>query len=248
MSKALRRTFVAATSLLALLAGASPALPAQGTFLAPIAEHHHDSSLMYGTSSNWSGYAATGGKFTSVSAEWTQPEVVCTSTNTWSAFWVGLDGDGSETVEQIGTEADCSRGRPVYSSWYEMYPAYPTNFLSTVHAGDHFTASVTTNGSGTFTLTLRNTTRGWSHSVAKTLKNAALASAEVIAEAPSSSTGVLPLADFGTVGFTNAKVNGKSLGASNPSVIDMATKDGVTKATTSGITDGTAFSVTWKHS
>ncbi|MFD7453898.1 G1 family glutamic endopeptidase [Kitasatospora sp. NPDC059827] len=248
MSKALRRTFVATTSLLALLCSASPALPAQGAFLAPIAEHHHDSSLMYGTSSNWSGYAATGGKFTSVSAEWVQPTVTCTDTTSYSAFWIGLDGDGSKTVEQIGTEADCSRGTPVYGSWYEMYPAYPAYFNNAVRPGDHFTASVTTTGNGVFNLTLRNVTRNWSRSIAKSLKTATLASAEVIAEAPSSASGVLPLADFGTVGFTNAKVNGKNLGASNPSVIDMATKGGVTKATTSEITDGTNFSVTWHHS
>ncbi|MEU4118524.1 G1 family glutamic endopeptidase [Kitasatospora sp. NPDC028055] len=248
MPKARRHALFTTTSLLALLFSAAPALPAQAAVRGPIADHHHDSALRYGTSSNWSGYAATGGKFTSVSAEWIQPAVSCTSTNTWSAFWVGLDGDGSETVEQIGTEADCSRGKPVYSSWYEMYPAYPTNFGNAVRPGDHFTASVTTNGSGSFTLTLRNTTLGWSHSIAKTLKSATLASAEVIAEAPSSLTGVLPLADFGTIGFTNARVNGKNLDASNPSVIDMATKDGVTKATTSGINTGTDFSVTWHHS
>ncbi|MEV7603375.1 G1 family glutamic endopeptidase [Kitasatospora sp. NPDC089797] len=242
-------TLATTTALLALLSSGSPAahVHAPTPVLAPIAEHHHDSSLMYGTSSNWSGYAATGGKFTSVSAEWDQPAVTCTDTNTYSAFWVGLDGDGSKSVEQIGTEADCSRGTPYYSSWYEMYPAYPTNFRNPVSPGDHFVASVSTNGNGSFTLTIHNTTAGWSHSVAKTLKNAALASAEVIAEAPSTTSGVLPLADFGTVGFTNASVNGKALSDSNPSVIDMATSK-VTKATTSEITDGADFSVTWHHS
>ncbi len=57
------------------------------------------------TSANWSGYDATGGPFTSVTATWTQPRIRYAGvTSTDVAFWVGLDGDGSDTVEQIGTE------------------------------------------------------------------------------------------------------------------------------------------------
>ena len=33
------------------------------------------------TSSNWSGYAVTGGRYTRVSASWTQPSVNCSVTN-----------------------------------------------------------------------------------------------------------------------------------------------------------------------
>ncbi|MFD8708353.1 G1 family glutamic endopeptidase [Kitasatospora sp. NPDC059648] len=245
MPKARRHALVAATALLALLGSASPA-PATAAVLAPIAAHHHGDGLLHGTSSNWGGYVATGGKFTSVSADWIQPAVTCTDSDTRSAFWVGLDGDGSNTVEQIGTEADCSSGSPVYSAWYEMFPSYPTDLRDPVEPGDHLTASVTTDGSGTFTLALTDSTRGWSRSVRKTLKNAARASAEVIVEAPSSLFGVLPLAAFHTVGFTDATVNGQSLGAAKASSIDMA-EGGVTKATTTALAGGTDFSVNWQH-
>ncbi|WP_033355232.1 G1 family glutamic endopeptidase [Kitasatospora aureofaciens] len=251
MPKVRRHALVAAVSLLALLGSAPPALPAAlpvaAPVLAPITAHHHGNGVLHGTSSNWSGYAATGGKFTSVKASWVQPAVSCTSADAWSAFWVGLDGDGSKTVEQIGTEADCSSGSPVYSSWYEMYPSYPVNLRNSVQPGDHFTASVTTDGAGSFTLTLTNATAGWTRSVNKTLQDATLASAEVIAEAPSSLFSVLPLADFGTVDFTGADVNGQNLGASNASSIDMV-EGGVTRTTTSELGNGTDFSVTWHHS
>src|SRR5438105_2174985 len=70
--------------------------------------------VLHSTSGNWSGYAATGGGFTSVSASWVQPAVSCTSKTTYSSFWVGIDGDGSNSVEQTGSEADCSGGRAVY--------------------------------------------------------------------------------------------------------------------------------------
>ncbi|MGA5823160.1 G1 family glutamic endopeptidase [Kitasatospora sp. NPDC094028] len=247
MSAARRHTIAVSTALLTVLGTAAPtvAVTAPTLVQAPLA--HHGGGLLHSSSGNWAGYAATGARFTSVSASWVQPAVSCSGGNTWSSFWVGLDGDGSNSVEQTGTEADCSNGSPVYSAWYEMYPQYPSNFSSTVRPGDHFTASVTTNGSGSFTLTLSDTTAGWSHTVNKSLKSAALASAEVIAEAPSSSSGVLPLSNFGSVSFSGATVNGRSLGGFNPDNITMAS-GGTTKATTSGLSGGSAFSVTWKHS
>src|SRR5689334_20699819 len=118
--------------------------------------------LTNSTSSNWSGYAVTGGRFTTVSASWTQPSVNCSVTPTgWSSFWIGLDGDTTNTVEQTGTEADCSSGRAVYSAWYEMYPKYPKNYAVPISPGDHFTATVTSGSRGSFTLTLSDTTKGW---------------------------------------------------------------------------------------
>jgi hypothetical protein len=128
-----------------------------------------------------------------------------------------------------------------------MYPKYPVNYRDTVHAGDQFTASVTTDGRGGFTLVLSDTTRGWSHTATARLKSAKLGSAEVIAEAPSSSGGVLPLADFGTVGFSGATANGTSF--SNLSGLDKINmvSGSTTKASTSNISGGN-FSVTWQHS
>ncbi len=78
------------------------------------------------TSSNWSGYDdSTDGPFTTVTATWVQPRVRTTgATFSDAAFWVGLDGDNSDTVEQIGTEG-YSEGVAGYDAWYEMYPLYP---------------------------------------------------------------------------------------------------------------------------
>ena len=75
------------------------------------------------TSYNWSGYDdSTEGPFATVTATWVQPRVHTTgATFTDAAFWVGLDGDNSDTVEQIGTEG-YSEGVAGYDAWYEMYP------------------------------------------------------------------------------------------------------------------------------
>jgi hypothetical protein len=201
------------------------------------------------TSTNWSGYDTTGGPFTSVSASWVQPAVSCAANQkkaSYASFWVGLDGDGSNTVEQTGTDSDCVRGQAVYYGWYEMYPAAPSNFTDTVLPGDTISASVTTNGSGAFTLTLSDQTQGWTQVINKSLSSAKLFSAEVIAEAPSSGK-VLPLADFGTVNFSSSVVDGTAIGSLNPDEITMASGSTV-KAQPGSLTSGEDFAVTWEHS
>lgn len=199
-------------------------------------------------SQNWSGYAAHARSYKKISASWVQPTAHCTASRTFSSFWVGLDGYNSNSVEQTGSEADCSSGHAKYSGWYEMYPAFPVNFSNPVHPGDHFTGSVTFTGSGHYTLVLKDITRGWSHTVHKTRTGAQHSSAEVIAEAPSSSGGVLPLTNFGTAHFSNAKVNGVAMGRANPIKIIMVNGSGRAKVSVSALASGTAFSVKWLHS
>jgi hypothetical protein len=214
----------------------------------PSMRHARIHRISNSTSTNWSGYAVTGSRFTSVSASWKQPTATCSGGTAYSSFWVGLDGDTSNTVEQTGTDADCSGATPRYYAWYEMYPKFPVNLSQTVRPGDTMTATVTTDGRGTFTLTISDITRGWTNTKSARLKSAKLASAEVIAEAPSSSGGVLPLANFGTVSFTGAKANGSLLTSSTPHIDPITMASGSTiKAQPSSISNG-AFSVTWKHS
>jgi len=180
-------------------------------------------------STNWSGYAATTGTYTSVSASWTQPAGTCRSGDQYAAFWVGLDGYSSSTVEQTGSEVDCAGRTPHYYGWYEMYPGASSDYSNPVSAGDHFTASVTYTGSNNFQLVLSDTTKGWTQTQNQTLAGAARSSAEVIAEAPCCTArgGILPLTNFGTVNFTGAKAGtaantaGASLATYNPVEITM---------------------------
>jgi hypothetical protein len=209
--------------------------------------HSPDHKITNSTSTNWSGYAVTGGRYTQVSSSWTVPAVTCSGT-AYSSFWVGLDGDTSSTVEQTGTDSDCSGSTPQYYAWYEMYPKFPVNLSQPVAPGDTMTASVTTDGRGGFTLTISDTKKGWTNTTTARLKSAKLASAEVIAEAPSGSGGVLPLANFGTVKFTNSKANGVLLDSSTPGIDPITMKSGsTTKAQPSSISAG-SFSDTWNHS
>jgi Peptidase A4 family len=199
------------------------------------------------TSQNWAGYAAAGqpGTFTSVSASWTQPAVTCTAQRTFSSYWAGLDGDGTQTVEQTGTEADCNNGAATYQGWFEMFPNAPFFYNNAVAPGDAMSASVVANGGGAFTLTLSDQTQGWTQTTDQTSATAQLGSAEIIAEAPSDANSVLPLSNFGTVNFSNAAVDTAPLGNANVAGLTMVSAGGVTEATPSAITNGSAFSVTW---
>ena len=203
-------------------------------------------SLVY--SENWAGYDATGGGFTSVTASWTQPAVQAdSSSESDAAFWVGLDGDGSNSVEQIGTEGYSQGGSVGYDAWYEMYPADMRIIGNvTVSPGDLITASVTSDGSGDFSLTLTDATTGQSFTTDEYSASAQGYSAEVIAEAPSdsSSGNLIPLADFGTVDFTGCAFNAQPISAFDWNRIDMATDDGGTIASASALGgDGASFSV-----
>ncbi len=214
---------------------------------------------------NWAVYAVTAaaGSVSDVKGSWVVPAIqgTCPSTNQYSSFWVGIDGFNSNTVEQTGTDSDCRGGAPAYYAWYEFYP-HPSKVISglAVHPGDVMSAEVLYSG-GRFTVTIKDVTTGASSQASAKVNGAQRSSAEWIAEAPSSSGGILPLADFGTVSFgvdttgvastCTATIAGATgaIGAFGSSVqsITMVTSTGAVKASPSSLsTDGTSFSVSWK--
>jgi hypothetical protein len=202
------------------------------------------------TSSNWAGFDdSTDGPFTSVTGTWTQPRVRTTgSTFTDAAFWVGLDGDNSDTVEQIGTEG-YSEGVAGYDAWYEMYPLYPVTIDMSIHPGDVLTGTVTWAAPAAFTLTLVNHTTGKSYTTGQAMSiPPQLASAEAIAEAPtdSSSGDVVPATDFGIVSFTDCSFDSQPIGAYDWNQINMTSdsSDALVARTSALGADGASFSVT----
>jgi Peptidase A4 family len=162
--------------------------------------------------SNWGGYAASGstGEFKTITGNWTEPVTKCTAKHDLAAPWLGLDGYGTSTVEQTGVQVACNTGKPVYSGWYEMYPASPKYFGNPVSAGDKFHASVTASGHS-YTLVLQDLTKHWTKKIHKSLASAKNASAEAVIEAP----GGYPNFPNG-VKFTNVKVNGHPLSFYHP--------------------------------
>jgi hypothetical protein len=162
-------------------------------------------------SRNWSGYIARDAgsqSFSKVSGSWTQPSV-SSSTEGYSAFWVGLGGasEQSQSLEQVGTAADTVNGQTNYYAWYELVPDSETKLNLAVHPGDQMSGSVTVNGTNV-TVSMSNKTSGQSVTKTLTMSDPDTSSAEWIAEAPSAQSPsgnlqTLPLANFGQVTFTN---------------------------------------------
>ncbi|MBV6702039.1 G1 family glutamic endopeptidase [Kitasatospora aureofaciens] len=215
------RLVLAAVLALPAAAVAAPAAtaapPAQGTVHGYGTAHgyghgHRDAHRYDG--GVWGGYVAQGSGFQSISGSWTMPTVQCNTSNDLFAPWVGIDGYGSQTVEQTGVQVDCSSGSPVYSAWYEMYPAPPQYFSDPVDAGDSFTASVVNDGGSGYTLQITDTTKGWTESTRQQL-NGQNVSAEAVIESPTQS-----YPSFSRLDFSGVTVNGQVFDAYAPQAIN----------------------------
>ena len=200
------------------------------------------------TSSNWAGYVVSHGRFTSVSASWVVPAVKGgTQPTEVAAVWVGIDGRGTRNLEQIGTLSAELGGSPAYEVWFEVVPKAPVYVRMALSPGDSVTASVTTNGNGNFTLFIRNNTTHAAYSTLQPSPGAELVTAEVVAEAPATASGPTPLPNFGTLTFSNARVNGHPIGTFTWDRLSMSS-DTTRQAVTSPLArDAATFSVTWKH-
>ena len=241
------------------------------TALVHYLRHHHPQVMLVHTGAhavknvtaatayNWSGYADTSGThqaFTKVSGSWTTPSVTCSAEDQITSNWVGLDGFNSNTVEQLGTISWCFQGKPVYFTWYEMYPAGTTEVGTTVQPGDKIAASVTRTGTS-YALKLTDSTHtGNNISVTKTCALATCldTSAEWISERPSFSIGIVPQAHYNAFKITNgaqtssgkAGTIGSGPGVNSITMIDATSSYNLN--TVSTLTGGNSFSTTWKNS
>jgi hypothetical protein len=211
-----------------------------------------------GTSANWAGYEikTAKGAVTDVRARWQVPQIaaLCPSSATrMSSFWVGIDGANSPTVEQIGTDTDCSGGSPSYYAWYEFYPAASNTISLTISPTDRMYADVHYYSSTkTFGLTITDITTGKGFSTSGTVTNAKRSSAEWIAEAPALGTTIQSLTNFGWVTFryASATISGHThsiSGFSNIAVTMWNLPGTKVMASVGGLSfGGTTFQVTWK--
>jgi len=149
--------------LLMLLAAFSPALAISSLITAPgmsTANINGSTAESY----NWGGYAVEASSVTSASGSWIVPAITPISgasptTTYYSAFWVGIDGFTSSTVEQTGILSETTAGVTTHFAWYEFYPAGMYEIVTatststgqstpaTVTPGDTMTATVTYVGS-----------------------------------------------------------------------------------------------------
>jgi hypothetical protein len=208
-------------------------------------------------SGNWSGYAdySASTKYSKLAGKWTEPTGKCGgSTTSLAAFWVGIDGFKSDSVEQDGTLIECVSGTPHYYTWWEMYPKNAIQVVgSSIKPGDKIAASVAKSGT-TYTLKLTDsTTAGNSFTKKETCSATSCvdSSAEWIAEAPSGSSGVYPLTNYGTWSLSGATVTGGSKSGTIKSFPDyeitMESSTGAVESQPGPLNSaGNAFKTTWK--
>jgi hypothetical protein len=102
---------------------------------------------------NWSGleaHSTTKHKYSAVTATWYVPLITFGDSSgnpTYSAFWVGLDGDGTKDLVQAGTEQDAQEFFGIlftnYYAWSELLPNQPTEQgVFGVNAGDEIEVEV----------------------------------------------------------------------------------------------------------
>jgi len=219
--------------------------PGAGT--APSVTRPGPAASVTSSSSNWSGYAASGGTFTSVTATWTVPTVTATSSGA-DATWVGIGGLTSNDLIQAGTQAMVDgSGTVEYSSWIEMLPQSSRNVPLTVSAGDSVTVTIAQQTGSDWLITIKNNTTKGTYSVTVQYSSSN-SSAEWVQEAPSVGRGLVSLDQFGTVQFSGASAvrDGKtmSLSALGAKAITMINGLGQAIAQPSTIaTDGSSFTV-----
>jgi hypothetical protein len=200
------------------------------------------------TSSNWSGYVANGGTYTSVTGTWVVPQVGATTTGA-DATWVGIGGVTGTDLIQAGTQATVTGdGSVTYSAWTEILPDFSRTTPLQVTAGDTVTVMITEQTNGVWLIVMVNNTT--SDSFEKTLRYASSrSSAEWVQEAPSTSRGIVPLSDFGTVRFIagSAVRDGVAMGLSalGATPVAMVNRAGQAIALPSTLgADGSSFVVT----
>ena len=211
------------------------------------------------TSTNWSGYADVACPTCAlryVAADFTAPHLnaVKSPAGSWASHWIGLDGVGDNTVEQVGIDTYVSGGIDYYYAWLEMFPAPTQVYALAASPGDNISVAIYTAG-GTYYLGLNDTTLGAGFNATATVPAGYTGlnkSAEVITEAPTlvMSDGSLvqaPLADYGQVNYNSATVTARNgmhggLGSTslwNGYAVTMKNPAGATLSAPSGLLNGT---------
>lgn len=235
---------------------------AQAWLVHPAAAHP---AVTNGTSKtgsfNWSGYATSSSAqqaYTRVSGKWVTPKISCPSKeDQLTSEWVGIDGlnPSDPTVEQDGTLDWCFRGKATYFTWFEMYPAGTVEVGRSLRPGDHITAVVSRSGDA---YTLKVTDAQHHSSSFTRTRHCALTtcldeSAEWVAERPAFEIGIAPLGDFHswTLYSGTQTVNGhygKISEVGNQRITMIDATESYSLATTSSLTTGNKFKVSWHNS
>jgi hypothetical protein len=198
----------------------------------------------FATPSIWAGYRTSIGGITSVIATWIQPWVEQRGVvPNVVVFWVGLEGQHTDTVEQIGTGGYCDGVSTGYDAWHELFPKPAVTIDLAVNPTDTVTATVASIGHDCFRLTLVDDTTHARFATTQVARGVGDTAGAIAVERRGTSD--VGLAGFDPVHFTRCALNGQPIGGFRLTSFDIASDDGTVETTTSPVaTGGTSFTVT----
>lgn len=187
----------------------------------------------------WSGVvvnAAAGNGITSVSGQWTIPNITpSTSGSSQCAIWVGIDGNVDNPFDLLQAGIDCvvSSGTPSFYAWWQWVPDGPHKIDGmTVSAGDEIQCSITAVTPNSATIILKNVKTGQVANILNPVKAPPQGSlmgncAEWVVEAPLVNNIPTTLCAYGEVQFigcTARDSHGNALDLSGGTVMDLVQK------------------------
>lgn len=203
-------------------------------------------------SNNWSGYIDTqnGQPFTDITGSWKVPTITGQEQST-NAQWIGLGGVLSHSLLQMGTLEAIQNGQQVDELFWEKLPNAAVPIVQ-VQPGDVVSTEIQHLQGNNWQLVARvsdgtqTVTKKVNVQVSSSYAAGIEQTAEWISEDPSNGQNqILPMANAGTVTFTNATVNGGPISQSNASTQEttlVSPYNGATVVPTQLSQNGTSFS------
>ncbi|KIH88803.1 aspergillopepsin [Sporothrix brasiliensis 5110] len=192
---------------------------------------HGTNAMTY--SANWAGAVLDGVDFQLVTGTFAVPtprlpKDADANTEYAASAWVGIDGSScQDTILQVGLDFSIQGTRVSYDGWYEWYPDYSYNFVNfAIRAGDivRLTAASSSTTSGRVLVENLTTGQSVAHTFSGESSPLCQANAEWIVEDFMTGNSLKPMANFGTVTFTNCSVtqtSGTQLGVTGSTIINM---------------------------
>jgi hypothetical protein len=166
------------------------------------------------TSLNWSGYSVASDPASAqphvfgINASWIVPKVTVSATDAYSSAWIGIGGQQDKTLIQAGTEHDSINGQEYYSVWYEMLPQTAVTITNMILSpGDTITASIDLLDpvQDEWAIRITDATNGQEFiQSCCIIYNSSMLTGEWVVERPTVANQLSPLADFGSITFTDA--------------------------------------------
>ena len=159
------------------------------------------------------GYLITPTSLRSVSSSWIVPTVTCTAPRAAVGMGILLGDRDTGHLVTLSVDAHCKASTPSYAVWLLVEGQRPAKVSSKVRPGDHIVASMKASPRQ-FSATISDDSRGWAGGISGPAGFAADQAGILAFQTHSHAVGGYhPLADFGTIAFTNSRINGKPVDA-----------------------------------